>query len=278
MRGEMTSTISIVHPDGIVLGADRLIKYRMKEDVYSSRAAQKIFLSEKTNCGISFWGTLFWQRGVEEREEVTDFLAEFDEKELDSSDSIGKVASKLKEKLETIQPGIRKGEKCGFHIAGYSQVNGKPRLRHLFHEYWHSTGAFTDEDCHKEYHDIYGNTVKFRLKRPYPVLFNGDNFIANVLINMGRSLRIPYIRIIPKLLSLEECIELTALVISTSIRRLDYYFDLRKHKKIDPDVGKGGSILVVRKEETKWFDVVSRPAAEILSERSDGSLAIAADH
>lgn len=242
----MTSTITIVCPEGIVLGADKYITYPMKPDrsIFSHECAEKIFLT-KTNVGISYWGLATYgsKKGI-------DFLKEFDENDLDFNDSVDEIASKLKEKLEAVTPKIER--RCGFHIAGYSKSTKIPKLRHVFHENWHDAGQFTNEDCHKEFHTKNGNKVVYRYERDCPVLFNGDNFIANALFNIARLTR-PDIRIIPRRLSLKECIELVDLIINTSINRLDYYFDLNKYKKIEPDVGGGISILVIKDGEPEWI-------------------------
>lgn len=245
----MTSTITILCPEGIVLGADKCITYPMNPDrsVFSHVCAEKIYLSTKTNVGISYWGLAEFgsTKGV-------DFLKEFDGKDLDSNDFVNEIASKLREKLERIAPKIE--SRCGFHVAGYLESSKKPKLRHVFHEKWHDSGKFTDEDCHKEFHTEEGHKVVYRYERDYPVLFNGDNFIANALFNIAPWVeRRPDIRIIPRRLSIEECIDLVTLIIDTSINRLDYYFDLNKYKKIDPDVGGGISILVIKHDEAKWI-------------------------
>lgn len=256
----MTSTIAITCPEGVVLGADKYITYPMSPDrtTLTHVSAEKIYLSEKTNVGISFWGLADYgnKKGIE-------FLKEFDEKELKSTDRVDEIASKLKIKLEAITPKIEK--RCGFHIGGYSKSTKKPKLRHIFHENWHDDGQFTNEDCHKEYHDIMGNRVVYRCEKDYPILFNGDNFIANSLFNVAR-LKIPYIRIIPETLSIRECKELVALVITTSINRLDYYFDTRKYKKIDPDVGGGVSILVIKDDSATLIPFEYKPIHEVLQD------------
>ena len=254
----MTSTITIAHPQGLVLGADKYITYPMTPDrrVLTHTVANKIYPSTKTNAGISFWGLANYggTRGI-------DFLKEFDENNLSSNDFIDEIASKLKQKLEAITPKIKK--RCGFHVAGYSKSTQKPKLRHVFHENWHDDGEFTNEDCHKEYHDSIGNRVSYRYEKDFPVLFNGDNFIANVLFNFAKLVR-PNIRIIPRKLSLKECAEVVALIISTSINRLDYYFDLTKYEKIDPDIGGGISIFVISKDEPKSIHIEYKPIHEFL--------------
>lgn len=176
-----------------------------------------------------------------------------------------RVASELKKKLETSSPVIRKGESCGFHVAGY--LESKPRLRHVFHERWHNAGEFVIEDCHREFHNPpYGDRVVRAREEQSPVLFNGDNFVANVLINIASSLRYD-VRIVPKLLSLKECIELAALVISTSINRLDCYVDLSKYQKIDPDVGEGGHILLIQEDKEQWYEINPMPISRILTKK-----------
>ena len=254
----MTSTITVTCPDGVVLGADKYITYPMTPDrrVLKHEIAKKIYLSTKINAGISFWGLAEYGST-----KGTDFLKEFDENDLSSNDFVDEIASKLKEKLEAITPKIKR--RCGFHVAGYSKSTQKPKLRHIFHENWHDDGQFTNEDCHKEYHASVGNRVVYRYAKDFPVLFNGDNFIANALFNFAKLLR-PNIRIIPRRLSLKECTEIVALIISTSINRLDYYFDLSKYEKIDPDVGGGISLLVINKDGPTWITVEYKPIYEIL--------------
>lgn len=249
----MTSTITITCPEEVVLGADKFITYPMTPDrrVLKHIIAEKVYLSSKTNVGISFWGL-----GDYGAAKGIDFLRKFDEENLSSNDFVDEIASKLKEKLEAITPKIQK--RCGFHVSGYLTSAQRPKLRHVFHESWHDVGEFTNENCHKEYHNSDGDLVIYRYERDYPVLFNGDNFIANSLFNIAKIVR-PYIRIIPRKLSLKECTEIVALIIGISINRLDYYFDISKYEKIDPDVGGGISILVIGKKEPKWIPIKCVP-------------------
>ena len=253
----VTSTITITHPEGVILGADKYITYPMdpSRQVFKYIVRHKIYETKKTNAGISFWGL-----GDYAETEGVNFLKEFDENTLTKDDFVDEIASKLKEKLETLEIRMR----CGFHIAGYSE-SSKPKLRHVFHETWHGKGEFTNEDCNKELHDSLGNKISYRYAKDFPVLFNGDNFIANALFNF-RNLdeTRPYIRILPRKLSFEECLEVVALIISTSINRLDYYFDVSKYKKIEPDVGGGISILVISKGKPRWIQIKYESIHEIL--------------
>ncbi|MFX0206668.1 MAG: hypothetical protein ACFFDT_11840 [Candidatus Hodarchaeota archaeon] len=255
----MTSTITITHEDGVVMGSDQLITYPVdpNRQVFAHIVRDKIYQTERNNVGLSFWGL-----GDYAETDGFHFLEEFDRNMLSKDDFVDEIASKLKEKLETL--GIKR--RCGFHIAGYSKSN-RPKLRHIFHENWHDKGKFIDEDCHKEFHDSLGNTISYRHPRDFPVLFNGDNFIANALFNFGKldSDR-PYIRIIPRKLTFQQCIEVAALIINTSINRLDYYFDMRKFEKIDPDVGGDVSILLLTRSKPRMIPIKYKSIHEILQE------------
>lgn len=127
----------------------------------------------------------------------------------------------------------------GWDCALQDIIDNAPRLGHVFHESWHPLGEFTNEDCHSEYHPRYDLMVKYRKPKPYPVLFNGDNVIANALFNYPPY---PYSAIRPIMLSLDDCVELAKLIISTSIQRLNYYFDQRMRRNEIPKTV-GGSIL-----------------------------------
>ena len=60
--------------------------------------------------------------------------------------------------------------------------------------------------------------------------------------------------------------EVVALIISTSINRLDYYFDVSKYEKIEPDVGGGISILIINKAKPRWIQIKYKSIHEILQE------------
>lgn len=101
-----------------------------------------------------------------------------------------------------------------------------------------------------------GDTVRYRTRKDYPTLFNGDSFIANALFNYSAQIQ-PYYYLEPHELSLEDCISLAKFVIDISIQRLDYFFDSRKFKKIDPKpVGGDSSIATITlKRGFEWNDI-----------------------
>jgi hypothetical protein len=186
---------------------------------------KKIYECEGLNVGISYWG-----RASLGGKKMLQILQEFQESLLSQNDNVDSIASKLTQYLGGMTPQIEKGVRMGFHIAGY--VETKPKLRHVFHESWHNAGEFTNEDCHTESHFtggygfLEGSKILYRFRKDYPVLFNGDNLVANALFNYAPTLN-PYCRIVPHLLKLDDCVELAKLIVSTSIHRLNYYFDQR---------------------------------------------------
>lgn len=203
---------------------------------------RKIYCISKANVGISYWGLAEIQKNP-----MLDFLTEFEASLIDESDSVDTVAEKLKKELEKITPKTQ--TRVGFHIAGYTRGQEQsPRLRHLFHETWHSAGIFTNEDSHTEHHTG-GRRVPFPSRNPYPVLFNGDNAIANCLFNY-----IPIItrqRIEPESLTIDECLELAELIVGMSIQRLNYYVDPQL-RKLPPTVG--GTLCIARITPAKGFE------------------------
>ncbi len=133
----------------------------------------------------------------------------------------------------------------GMHLAGYKDKT--PKLHHIFHEGWYGKGQFTNEDCHKEYHFPSGDKVLYKDYNKYPILFNGDNLIANVLLNYIP--RIQGCMIFPEQLKLDDCTNLAEMIISTSINRLNYYFSpLMKHNKIPKTIAYPIYITTINQE------------------------------
>jgi hypothetical protein len=242
----MTSTITILCPQGIVMAADSRISYvdsvtgqprELMDDV------KKIFYLRKAKVGISYWGLATIQG-----KPMLDFLQEIEDTFIQEEDKINDVAEKLLKRLHGTTPRIR--TRMGLHIAGYVRegTNYIPKLQHIFHERWHSDGEFTNENCHLEYHSN-GKKILFHQYYPYPVLFNGDNAVANCLFNY-----IPHIsgqKIRTDLLTLDECLDLAELILSVSIQRLDFYFT-RQEDKVFRSVG--GPIHIGRIKLIEGFD------------------------
>jgi hypothetical protein len=209
---------------------------------------QKIHGFSKVGFGTSFWGL-----GVVGDTPIPDFLAEFEESSVEKTDTLDQVAVKLRDHLSNVTPKIN--ERMGLHLAGYAVIEGKsaPQLRHIFRESWHLAGEFVAENCHIE--SLKPVREQFLSYRPYPPLFNGDNAIANCLVNF-----IPYMtqqtqKIEPASLKLKECIDLAKLVVGVSIQRLTYYVD-PQYMKVPKTVG--GTVYIAKITPAKGFEWVKR--------------------
>lgn len=208
---------------------------------------KKIYHVSKVNLGISYWGLAEIQK-----KPILDFLIEFEESCIDKTDTINEISEKLKNYLQDLKPKIQ--SRMGLHLVGYVKKEEEyiPRLRHVFHERWHSAGEFTNENSNIECH-LGGKRIPFRSHFFYPVLFNGDNAIANCLFNYIPSMTRGKQSIRTELLTLDECLELAELVVGVSIQRLNYYVDprLRKIPKIV-----GGKIYIGKITPAKGFEWV----------------------
>jgi len=230
----MTSTFTILCPQGIVMAADSRIECR--GELFDG--VQKIYQISKTSAGISYWRYV----GFDNEKTVLEHLKDFEKDYVSETDTVDDVAEKMKGYLENINPKIK--DAGGFHLAGCiaeSEVESY-RLRHVFHETWHEAGEFTNENCHTEYHDPYGNKITFRKTQLFPVLFNGDNFVANALFNYAPMVDNGF-RIRTDLLPVEEAIDLSKLILETAVRRLTYYFGPNQRKALPTT---GGRIFIAK--------------------------------
>jgi len=245
-----TSTFTILCPQGIVMAADSAATERnplTNEITNIIPDFRKIYHISKTSFGISCWG-----QGIIQNKTIMEFLSEFENSCVEKGDNIDQVAEKLSEQLRKAKPEVQ--NRMGLHLAGYHIKDDKaiPQLRHIFHERWHSKGDFTKENCHEEAH-LNGKRIPFKSYVPYPPLFNGDNAIANCLINFIPAMTDGKQRIQPDSLTLEECLELAELVVGMSIKRLNYYVD-SESRKVPKTVG--GKVLVAKITPTKGFEWV----------------------
>ena len=214
------------------MGADSRITYQGR----TFDGVQKIYQMKKTQIGISQWGYV----GFKDEKTVLDHLTKFEKDCVTNTNTVDDVAEKLKEYLENVSPKIE--DTGGFHLAGCIKEGETQsyRLRHVFHETWHDDGKFTNENCHTEYHDPYGNKMIFHDRKSYPVLFNGDNFVANALFNYAPIVSNGF-RIKPELLSLQEAEELSKLILETAVNRLTYFFGPNQRKALPTT---GGQIVI----------------------------------
>ena len=249
----MTTTITLLCPEGIILAADSREtlrdKYTGEIISYKDKVDKILELSKNRFTGISCWGLAEIEEDENAKKDILPFLKEFESSTINEKDDVDSIAEKLKIRLENVTPPLE--NRMGFHVAGYVEFDGHkiPKLRHVFRT-WHVSGNFTNENCHIEYYYSNGDKVTYKTEKTYPPLFNGDNFIANALFNYAPNIQ-PYFRIIPNLLTLEESTELAKLIVSTSIHRLNYFFDIKQFKKIPATVG--GSAKIAKITENEGF-------------------------
>ncbi len=96
-----------------------------------------------------------------------------------------------------------------------------------------------------------GNKITFRTPKSYPVLFNGDNFVANALFNYAPLLDNRF-QIKTDLLSLKEAEELSNLILDVAISRLPYYGP-NQRKILKTTGGKISMARITCKDGFKWI-------------------------
>jgi hypothetical protein len=216
----MTSTVTISCPYGIVIAADR--RYTIIGDKGPKYGfVNKIFMVSDLPVGLSFWGTSNF-----EGKELKDFLRDFNKKLVSDNNNVNSVADKLKNHLEDI--GSKIGDSMGFHIAGYCKnEEGElyPQIRHVFHETWLRKGKFINENSNEEYHHSNGNTTKYDYD-PYIALFNGVRDVANLYFNLLPNIHPKGTRIILDKLTLDQCMKLAKLIVTSSGELLEFEYFL----------------------------------------------------
>jgi hypothetical protein len=131
---------------------------------------------------LSFWGDIEFGEF-----KLLDKIKEF-KTVIQVTDSVSVVAEKLKIFLQNLKIWTCETQ-LGLHLTGYE--NNRPVLRHVFHETWLPDNFFINEDCRFEYHDPVNKDPSIFLQGfkkiskidPYPILFNGENSVPNLVIN-----------------------------------------------------------------------------------------------
>jgi hypothetical protein len=246
----LTSTLTILCPQGIVMAADSVAT---KRNPHSNEIEeyipdfQKIYKISKTNFGVSCWGL-----GKIGDKTMSEFLTQFEESSVSSTDTLDQVAEKLTTLLSTALPTNQ--YRMGLHLAGYVTNEDKriPQLRHIFHETWHKDGQFVCENCHKE-SLAEGARIEFYNNVPYLALFNGDNTVANCLFIFIPAMTKHQQKIQPASLTIKECLELAEMVVGVAIQRLHYYVDT-EYRKVPKTVG--GKVVIAKITPSNGFEWV----------------------
>ena len=119
---------------------------------------------------LSFWGTT---ENSSKNFILVDELRKF-EKELEDDDNVLTISEKLKDYFEELDV-LEDHDNLGFHICGY--IGDKAHIHHVHHISSFEKNQFKNEDSKQEFH----GAVRYI---EYPILFNGDNKIPNLIINL----------------------------------------------------------------------------------------------
>ncbi len=119
---------------------------------------------------LSFWGTI---ANPTNNFVLIDELRNFEET-LEENDNVLTVSEKIKTYFEELAV-LDHEDNLGFHICGY--IDNKPHIHHVHHIPSFRNNEFNNEDSKREF-----------CGRPrflsYPILFNGDNKIPNLIVNL----------------------------------------------------------------------------------------------
>lgn len=155
--------------------ADSLIT---NQSLKKSRNVEKI-VKLNDNCWLSYWGTVSnsnfkWEESLKEFK-----------KQIKNEESVNSISEKIKEFFE-FEKFLNEKEELGFHVLGYE--NDTLKLRHIFHtKFIEEDNLFINEDTHKEFHNPLtpegGGYQKWYHNKIYPMLFNGDYRLPNLIMN-----------------------------------------------------------------------------------------------
>ncbi len=178
----MTLIVSMCTKSGIYMIADR--KLTRHSDVYEDAGETSKIIELNDKVVLSFWGTYELRIG----ENVKKLLSDF-KKQIQDGEKIEVISEKLKKFLEN-KNLLDFDDELGFHLIGYDLEN-KPCLKHVFHTKWLQQNQFINEDSRFNYHEpltknegvhAVGHKL-ISIDNPFPVLFNGENSLPNLIIN-----------------------------------------------------------------------------------------------
>ena len=237
----MTIVFTIITKDGIVMSADRKISRLQNNHIENIDSRDKIIVLECQKIGISYWG-LATLNNKQIKDHINEVMKRFNNHEEINVDTF---SEKCKAYFEQFEPPCP----MGLHIAGY--VNGKPKLRHLFHEQWHDKKEFTNEESNIEFHDGLGRRIPHKRREEYInliSLFNGENQIISNILNILPQLGGLNFAIDFEKLSLTDAIELSKLLITTTIYIQNF---LKVYRRVGTTCGNGLDIITIKENEIK---------------------------
>ncbi|MHA2336144.1 MAG: hypothetical protein ACXACX_02525 [Candidatus Hodarchaeales archaeon] len=166
----MTLLITMVTKAGIFMIADGLEVRNIGGGVIRAGEIEKLDRVTSLNVALSFWGTT----GILSNNfSLIDELRRF-ENTLNEDDNVVTVSEKIKNYFEELAI-LNDDDNLGFHVCGY--IGDETYVHHIHHVRGFESNHFRNEDSKREFQ----GRERFN---EYPILFNGDNVIPNLFINL----------------------------------------------------------------------------------------------
>lgn len=175
----MTLIISMCTKTAVYMIADSLITEDYKGKNIKANTMEKIYSFNDNKVLLGFWGIT---KNTAKNYDLIDVLDSFQE-DISKEDNVLTIAEKLKNLFKDLKV-LENDDELGFHLCGY--LENTQHHHHVFHSVSLNNNDFINEDCKKEYHVGY-KTYLGDLE--FPIIFNGDNKIPNMIINILRAFK-----------------------------------------------------------------------------------------
>lgn len=173
----MTLIISMCTRIAVYMIADSLITEDYKGMNIRADTMEKIYSFDDNIVLLGFWGTT---KNIAKNYDLKNVLDSF-QKVINKEDNILTIAEKLKNLFKDLKV-LENDDELGFHLCGY--IENIQYLHHVFHSLSLNNNDFINEDCKREYHRGYQTDLR---DLEFPIIFNGDNKIPNIFINLLRA-------------------------------------------------------------------------------------------
>ena len=183
----MTLIISMVTKKGIFNISDMRITSVEGDGRNLLADEQEKFLALNRHVILVFWG---WT-GNEKPSELRVKLEKF-KQSVKENDSATEVAKMLRVFCSR-EIQLCREDPLGFHVFGIE--NEQYILHHVFFDHTSKNGRFIDENSLEEFHQFtHLGFIRIARLTDYPIIFNGDNKLVNLIINGLQSLGdvVPY--------------------------------------------------------------------------------------
>ena len=155
---------------GIFMIADGLEVEDIEKGVIFKGKIEKLDRVANLNVVLSFWGTTV---NPANGFNLIDELRKFEET-LEEDDNVLIASEKIKKYFEELAI-LDENDNLGFHVCGY--IGDEAHIHHVHHIVGFENNHFKNEDSKQEFHSR-------RRIIEYPILFNGENIIPNLFVNL----------------------------------------------------------------------------------------------